>query len=371
MRRGAIRFLPGLFVLLGCFSLTVAQIPAPNSFFDFEETAGNIATDQGSAANHGNLEGDAIQRAADGIVTKKDDPKHCVEFTGDAFTGMGFVLVPYKEYLNSSSYTLSAWVEWIGDANWGYVFWADGITWPEEKKGRHIDVWWNPDNRGIDCILNDVDGTEFRVATTMGESGVDMHDGIWHMVTVTLENESLYSIYLDGFLAAEGASSVPIVGNDVDDLWLGARPNDATMTNPVKMIGFMDRVRIWDTALNADQIDALYTSEGPDGGTTEVEALKPAAMPSRFGLSQNYPNPFNPTTRIQFSLETQQQARVTVYDLMGRPVRTLFDGVKAAGQHEAEWDGKNEFGSSVSSGMYMCRLTAGQKTSIRKITLLQ
>jgi len=371
MRRGAIRFLPALFVLLVCFSLAVAQIPAPNSFYDFEETTGNVVTDEGSAANNGTLEGDAIQRVENGIVTKKGDPAHCVEFTGDAFTGMGYVLVPYKDYLNSPNYTLSAWVEWIGDANWGYVFWADGITWPEEKKGRHIDVWWNPDNRGIDCILNDADGMEFRVATTLAESGVDMHDGVWHLVTVTLEVESVYSIYLDGFLAIQAESTAPIVENDVDDLWLGARPNDATMTNPVKMVGYMDRVRIWDIALNASQIDALYTSEGPDGGTTEVKAFEPSVVPSAFGLSQNYPNPFNPNTRIQFSLEKQRHARLTVYDLTGRPVRTLFDGVMAAGQHEAEWDGKNEFGSQVPSGMYVCRLTAGQQTSIRKITFLQ
>ena len=371
MRRGAIRFLTGLFVLLVCFSLAVAQTPAPNSFFDFEETTWIVVTDQGSAANHGTMEGDAIQRAAEGIVTKKGDPAHCVEFTGDAFTGMGYVLVPYKDYLNSSNYTLSAWVEWIGDKNWGYVFWADGITWPEEKKGRHIDVWWNPDNNGIDCILNDVDGIDFRVQTTMAESGVDMHDGLWHLVTVTLEDNSQYSIYLDGFLAAQAASSVPIVGNDVDDLWLGGRPNDAVMTNPVKMIGYMDRVRIWDVALDAGQIDALYKSEGPEGGTTEVEALKPAAMPAGFGLSQNYPNPFNPTTRIQFGMEKQQHARLTVCDLTGRPVRTLFDGIQAEGRHEAVWDGKNEFGSPVPSGVYVCRLTAGQKTSIRKITLMQ
>ena len=370
MRRGAIRFLPGLFVLLGCFSLAIAQVPAPNSFFDFEETTGNAVTDQGPAANNGTLEGVAIQRADAGIVTTKGDPAHCVELTGDAFGDLGYVLVPYRDYLSSPNYTLSAWIQWTTDANWGYVFWADGETWPEPLNTRHIDVWWNPSNVGVDCILYNADGGEFRTVTKEAECGINPFLD-WHLVTVTLKDNTEYSVYLDDLMAATQTSEVPIVDNTVNDMWVGARPNDAVMTTGVKMIGYIDRVRIWDIALNDGQIESLFNSEGPDGGTTDVEALKPDAMPSGFGLSQNYPNPFNPTTRIQFGMDKQQQARLTVCDLMGRTVRTLFDGVKAAGQHQAEWDGKNESGSPVPSGVYVCRLTAGQMTSIKKIILTQ
>jgi hypothetical protein len=370
MRAGLKTALIGAAVFVGCVSVAIGQIPDPKSFFDFEETEGLTVIDQGTAGNNGTLEGDAITRADIGIVDKAGDPAHCVEFTGDAFTGMGYVQVPYRDYLNSPNYTLSAWVQWVGDPNWGYVFWADGDVWPEPENTRHIDVWWNPGNFGIDCILHTEAGTELRVWTTRDESGVDMHDGEWHQVTVTLLDNSEYSIYLDGDLAAQAVSDSPIIENTVSDLWLGGRPNDDTGTNPVKMVGFMDRARIWDMVLTAEQVFALYGSEGPEGATA-VEGGSAAKGASSFRLEQNYPNPFNPTTQIQYSTEKPQVVKLVVYDLLGRPVKTLVDGMQGAGQRQAMWDGRDESGSVVPSGVYICRLTAGSKVETKKITFLQ
>ena len=75
-------------------------------------------------------------------------------------------------------------------------------------------------------------------------------------------------------------------------------------------------------------------------------------------LSQNAPNPFNPTTKIVFSLHDAALVRLCVYDIAGRPVRVLKEGVFDAGRYEAVWDGNDSSGDRVASGVYFCRLEA-------------
>jgi hypothetical protein len=89
-------------------------------------------------------------------------------------------------------------------------------------------------------------------------------------VTLTLETNRAYKIYLDGELSSEGIAETNIVQNGGDDLWLGARPNDAAAVTSVKIVGFMDRVRIWDVALSAAQVAQLSSLEGPQGATPAV-----------------------------------------------------------------------------------------------------
>lgn len=88
-------------------------------------------------------------------------------------------------------------------------------------------------------------------------------------------------------------------------------------------------------------------------------------------LAQNQPNPFNPTTTIRYTLSEQQSAALTIHDVNGRLVRTLVDEVQSHGQHEATWDGRDDRGQGVSSGVYFYRLQAGKLTMTRKMVLLK
>jgi len=88
-------------------------------------------------------------------------------------------------------------------------------------------------------------------------------------------------------------------------------------------------------------------------------------------LDVNIPNPFNPSTTIQYELKVVGPAAVRVYDVSGRLVRTLVDGVQSAGAHETRWDGRDERGQIVSSGVYFYRLEAGTFTQTRKMVLLK
>lgn len=95
-------------------------------------------------------------------------------------------------------------------------------------------------------------------------------------------------------------------------------------------------------------------------------------VPLVYALEQNYPNPFNPTTRIKFSVPETNKVSIAIYDITGQKVRTLVNGEnRAAGIYEMEWDGRNDTGIKVSSGIYLYRMTAGSFVQTRRMMLLK
>ena len=94
-------------------------------------------------------------------------------------------------------------------------------------------------------------------------------------------------------------------------------------------------------------------------------------MPAATFLAQNFPNPFNPSTKIVFGLKQPELVSLRIYDAAGRLVRVLVDLELAAGVHEALWNGRDDRGAPVSSGVYFCRLRAGSFESLRKMVLLK
>ncbi|MBN1996212.1 T9SS type A sorting domain-containing protein [candidate division KSB1 bacterium] len=348
-------------------------IPDPVSFYDFEEGEGLTVVDQGTAANNGEIVGDWIDRTEGGIFTKEGDGKGCLEWTEENAMGeLAYVYVPYQEFMNSPDYTLSTWMMYNGTPNWGYLFWADGDIWEPDLADRHIDVWLNPnkgEGGGVDCIMHLEEGGELRVATDANELGIGVMDGDWHQVTVTLEDNSIFSIYVDGLFAVDGVAESDIVTNIGDDMYLGARPNNPDATTAVKIVGWMDRVRIWDSVLNPEQIEYLFKMEGPDGGSVIVE--KQVEVPKQFALSANYPNPFNPVTTIDYSLDISESITIEVLNVLGHNISTLVSGVKQAGKHTVQWNGTDAEGNPVASGVYLYRMSSDSRIEARKMMLLK
>lgn len=96
-----------------------------------------------------------------------------------------------------------------------------------------------------------------------------------------------------------------------------------------------------------------------------------ANRPLRFGLNQNYPNPFNPQTAIAFSLPERLNVKLEVFDMLGRSVATLAEGPMTAGSHTLIWNGRDRAGRTVSSGVYLYRLTAGSYAETKKMLFLK
>jgi len=102
---------------------------------------------------------------------------------------------------------------------------------------------------------------------------------------------------------------------------------------------------------------------------TGVEPVTPAAPV--FALEQNFPNPFNPITTVMFSLPTKGEVDLGVYDVSGRLVKTLYSGVLDQGKHKATWDGSNNAGHAVSSGVYFCKLITKDRVAETKMVILK
>jgi len=121
-------------------------------------------------------------------------------------------------------------------------------------------------------------------------------------------------------------------------------------------------------AVSSDDVESAYTNwasvwgDPPQkrGGSTEEP------LPEVFALAQNYPNPFNPQTEIRFALPEARQVSLVVYDVTGREVARLVEGIVEAGYHKVSFDGTH-----LPSGIYLYRLQAGDFVETKRMALIK
>ena len=111
-------------------------------------------------------------------------------------------------------------------------------------------------------------------------------------------------------------------------------------------------------------------------GIENLEKLLASLIPEETALLTNYPNPFNPETWIPYQLAESAEVTLTIYDMNGQLVRRLAMGYQAAGMYQsrsraAYWDGRNQLGESVASGLYFYTLTAGEFTATQRMVILK
>jgi hypothetical protein len=111
----------------------------------------------------------------------------------------------------------------------------------------------------------------------------------------------------------------------------------------------------------------IFSVEGHAGLSTGVTERHPAIA----RLGQNYPNPFNPVTTIEYETMAHTRVSLRVYNVSGALVRTLVDQDLPAGAHRVTWDGVSDTGQAVASGVYYCRLSAGDTREARRMVLLK
>ena len=137
---------------------------------------------------------------------------------------------------------------------------------------------------------------------------------------------------------------------------------------PFSVAGFNSNKNINALAVNlADYVFVGIDKDGLYRSTTSPSAI--GATKTRiaeFDLAQNHPNPFNPTTVISYTLAAASPASLTVYNMLGKEVATLVNGMQPAGQHEVRFEGVN-----FSSGVYLYVLRAGNMTVSRKMMLVK
>ncbi|HIF27699.1 MAG TPA: T9SS type A sorting domain-containing protein, partial [Candidatus Marinimicrobia bacterium] len=105
-------------------------------------------------------------------------------------------------------------------------------------------------------------------------------------------------------------------------------------------------------------------------GTAGVNSDE-SLIPKKFALYDNYPNPFNPTTQIAVDLPEAATTEITVWNIMGQRVATLYTGDLNAGHHTLNFDGRDSNGKQLTSGMYLYRVAAGKYNATKKMTLMK
>lgn len=94
-------------------------------------------------------------------------------------------------------------------------------------------------------------------------------------------------------------------------------------------------------------------------------------IPINFALKQNFPNPFNPETTIPYQLGRRSLVLLDIYNVLGQRIRTLVNGIKNTGQYAVTWDGRDDAGKSIVTGIYICHFKAGEFTATRKLILVR
>jgi len=128
----------------------------------------------------------------------------------------------------------------------------------------------------------------------------------------------------------------------------------------------------WDVSADDGQV-IVASSNGPltltiDGSSLGIED---EAIPDVFALHQNYPNPFNPVTTLHYDLPENSFVNITIYDMLGRQIRTLVNQRQEAGFKTAQWNATNNSGKPMSAGVYLYQIQAGEFVQTKKMVLLK
>ena len=171
--------------------------------------------------------------------------------------------------------------------------------------------------------------------------------------------------------------------------WVKVLSEDNHVVGAAEIIegGYLRNSAVYGDDVTTEDIDGLKAGEkiafAYDGDTLtshvqfnpmsfhDVKLDYDTFLPTIFALHQNHPNPFNPITTIRYDLSEDGPVSIIIYDLMGREIKTLVKQVSAPGRYSVNWNGRNQFGKQIASGMYFYRMETPKFQSVKKLIFLK
>ncbi len=255
---------------------------------------------------------------------------------------------------NNESFTVEMWYRLTeGYQDEEMIFITQGHRRKTEGKWY---LKYSSSSRMLEGYIESVNGVDASAVTNKG-----LDAGVWHHAALVRDAENdKFKLYIDNELAGQSDfSGVLDISNDYD-LLIG---KDARIIDYVRLSNFygdIDEIRISNIAINDFDI------------TTEiVETEHPAMLPENYNLYQNYPNPFNMSTKINFDLPKRNFLTLKLYNILGQVVRVLKNEVLDIGRHTVSWDGKNDEGIVLPSGIYFYELRTKEYAKIKKLIMLK
>jgi len=203
--------------------------------------------------------------------------------------------------------------------------------------------------------------------TLKSDTGIKDLDSETELALNTLYNVTVlydgtdFEIYLNGNLDAFTEFSGSILTTPIS-LMIGQVLPGNTQYN---FKGVLDDIRIYNYALSYNSIQLLYNY------VVDVNEEHETELPKNYGLTQNYPNPFNSQTNIEFQVPNQSIIKLEIYNILGQKIRTLVNQEISPGNYSVSWNGKNDFGESVNSGIYFIKFSSDSFSDTKKMTLLK
>jgi hypothetical protein len=295
------------------------------------------ANDAGGSGNHGTVRGATLTT---GIF---DDLNSAYLFDGaddDIITATLFV--------NPRVVSVALWFKTSTTAGGKLIGFSNSQTGSGTRYDRHLYM----DNNGF---------IHFGVWIGSGavvSSPSPLNDDQWHFAASSISNQGL-KLFVDGAIV-DTDSNVTMPQN-YNGYWrigygrLGLWPNRPSSEH---FAGKLDEVRIYHRALSDQEMLALFHRCGNPPTSVADEPSNRTQVPAVCLLEPNYPNPFNPATKIRFQLPKAAELDLVIYNLYGQSIRTLLQQKQQpAGYHTTTWDGRDDLGQSVASGVYFYRLT--------------
>ncbi|UCH85312.1 MAG: T9SS type A sorting domain-containing protein [Candidatus Latescibacterota bacterium] len=325
--------------------------------FSSGRVAGNTVDQNSSGANAGLLVGNSPVALFNNIVTNSTG-------TGIACTGPALPTLTYNLVWNSSGDDYNGAVPGEGSLS------ADPIFLDPASGDYHLGLHSPAIDSGDPGLMNeDPDGSRGDMGVygshtfvmdqpsypknlTAAGNGGDVELSWDGNPEPDVDFYALYCDVIDGFTPTSSNFVMLIPGTDTT----------VTVTPPADTSYY----RI--SAVDLDGYAGGYSAATTSSNATAVG--DPVAR-HRFQLRQNVPNPFNPITRISYELGSRTEVTLTVYDVDGRLVKTLVNGTKGPGTFTATWEGKNDNGEPVASGVYFYRLNAGSYAQTKKMVFLK
>jgi adhesin/invasin len=245
---------------------------------------------------------------------------------------------------------------------------GDGLTYTWFDNGLMVS------NTNTYQLIGSVNVKVFHNVQVQVSDGIDIETFEWSIVTkVELANFSVSagergSVVLNWKTASESNNAGFNVLRSRSQLGAYERINKSLIDHRSDgEYSFIDR-----TAEAGNRYYYKLQSVDVDGNINEHGPIYvEVAAPESYALHQNYPNPFNPTTSIGFQMPASGEVTVIIYNLLGQPIRTLVRGERPAGYHTVQWDGRNDRGEQMASGVYHYRLQAGSFAETKKMLLMK
>jgi len=241
-----------------------------------------------------------------------------------------------------------------GSAYTGVAFYAD----PDTNVNTYIKLVADFDaDQRFRLYNNHLDPYTFQYTFHHAFTASDVPGGIptvdgWHKMKVEIKtlnaDTTAFWCYFDGQMLL----GCPIYDTSDDRMSGGMYGVFSFQQGYAGIPGYFDNITV----------NSLVSSVDDNSGT---------GLPEGFSLEQNYPNPFNPETRISYHLATSGFISLKIYDLLGREIKTLISEDQASGSYTATWNGRDDSGNIVPSGIYLYTLNAGSIVESKKMILMK